>query len=333
MRSSLRLGIIGVGRFTRLWHLKYLRDIPQAQIVGLADPNMDNIRTACAEYELSGVQCFADHEEMLNELDLDAVIIASPHAYHSKQIRAALERRLHVLANKPLASSSAEIRELLQLAETNQRLLQVVYQRHLQPEYLFMHEYVGAGRLGEIMFCTAHISHSWLTRYQGEWRLERQVGGGGILTDTGRHLIDAVLWVTGQRPIALAAALEDYGLPFEVNAAVTLRFERSALGQLSVIGDSPWNHWWEAFNIWGSEGAITWTNNELLVMPKSAPAFHPGELPNGSTPEENFCKALIGAEQAVLPGEYDLQVTEFIEAVQRANATGQMIAYPQGSRT
>lgn len=329
MKSSVRLGLIGVGRFTRLWHLKQLRNAPQVFIAGLADPNADNIQAARAEYDLSGARSFADQREMLDNLDLDGVIVASPHAYHAEHIRAALEHGLHVLADKPLAGSSAETRQLLQLAEANHRLLQVVYQRHLQPEYLLMRDWAASGRLGEITFCAAHISHSWLTRYQGEWRQQPQLGGGGILNDTGRHLIDVLLWVAGQRPASLAATLEDYRLPFEVNAAVSLRFEGGALGQLSAIGDSPWNHWWETFSVWGREGAIAYTDNELRVMPKNGVAFRPAELPAGSSPEENFCKAILGEEKAALPGDYDLRVTEFIETARQAHAIGQMIAYPR----
>jgi predicted dehydrogenase len=326
-KIEIRLGIIGVGRFTRLWHLKYLQGIPQAKIVGLADPSLTNIEGSRLEYGLEEAQIFTNHREMISNLELDAVIVASPHVYHFEHVSDALNNGIHVLADKPLANSATEIKQLLDLAAQQNLLLQVCYQRHLQPEYLFVYDYVRSGKLGDLCFCTAKIAHSWLTRYQGEWRQTVDMSCGGALIDTGRHIIDALLWIIDSRPTALSAVIEDYGLPFEVNAAILVQFSTGVSGQISVIGDSPWNHWWEELSVWGREGAIIYESNRLTVLPKNGDAFHPTCLPATSSPEENFCRALLGESEPVLSGVYDLQVAELIEGARLANELGEVFLY------
>src|SRR5262249_46448718 len=120
MSSKFRVGIIGVGGIAQDVHIPGWLNLPDVEIVAVADVHKESAdRTARKQ----GIQyCFADYHELVKR-DLDAVDICAPNRVHTPAALAALAAGKHVLCEKPLAVSTAEIRQMGQLADEKQLLL------------------------------------------------------------------------------------------------------------------------------------------------------------------------------------------------------------------
>jgi predicted dehydrogenase len=102
-----------------------VRSIPDATVAALADVDGDALATAGAALGVPAERRFGDCGEMLADADLDAVVVATPHAFHYEQITAALDRGLHVLSEKPLVVDLDHNRELLARAESGETVVMV----------------------------------------------------------------------------------------------------------------------------------------------------------------------------------------------------------------
>lgn len=114
-RKKLRIGFIGTGGIALSAHVPGWQALPDVEIVAVADVR----ETAAREFvKATGgrVQVFSDYREML-KLDLDAVDICTPNKVHTPAVIAALKAGKHVLCEKPLATTTKEIRRIGELAD------------------------------------------------------------------------------------------------------------------------------------------------------------------------------------------------------------------------
>jgi predicted dehydrogenase len=201
-----RVGFLGLGWIGRS-RMRALRDSGAAEIVALADP--DEQARGAAALEAPEAVVIADPEELPT---LDGLVIATPSALHARQARDALQAGCAVFCEKPLGRDPEEVRQVIATARARDRLLAVdLSYRHTRAARA-LREVVRAGDIGEVQFAelTFHNAYGpdkpWFTR--------RSLAGGGCLIDLGTHLIDLLLWVTGERELRVeAAALRRHGRP------------------------------------------------------------------------------------------------------------------------
>lgn len=138
MSNSLRAAVIGVGYLGRFHAQKYAA-LPDVELVGVADPNPATAERVAAEL---GVTAFASHRELFGKVDL--VSIASTTESHHAIARDCLAAGLHVLVEKPVTVTVAEADELIALADTGQRILQVGHLERYNPAWLAVRDKIGA---------------------------------------------------------------------------------------------------------------------------------------------------------------------------------------------
>ncbi len=130
--SQLRVGIIGGGLVTQVEHLPNLIALPERfHVVGVADPSQRVRSGLVARYDIAA---FETVEALLAE-PLDAVVVATPDAYHADHIVAALERDLHVFCEKPLCYSVADAARIRAARDRAGRIVQVGYMKRFDPAY------------------------------------------------------------------------------------------------------------------------------------------------------------------------------------------------------
>jgi predicted dehydrogenase len=114
----VRIGVIGVGALG-FHHARLLRDIPQATFVGIHDANAERAKSVAAEL---GIRAFDSVSGLLAEVEAATIVVPTP-AHHAVA-RAALERGIHLLIEKPIATTLEEADDLLAVAKTNGALIQ-----------------------------------------------------------------------------------------------------------------------------------------------------------------------------------------------------------------
>ncbi|MBD3880854.1 Gfo/Idh/MocA family oxidoreductase [Phormidium tenue FACHB-886] len=156
--QPVKIALLGVGR----WGNHLLRNLlahPQAEVVAIVDPDADRLERTAHQFELDHSLLISDWATALEVPGLEAIVVATPAATHDRLIRAALQRKLHVLAEKPLTLDPLTALELCCLAEVQQRQLVIDH------TYLF-HPAVSRGRaviqqeqLGELRYGYASRTH------------------------------------------------------------------------------------------------------------------------------------------------------------------------------
>jgi predicted dehydrogenase len=187
--------------------------------------------------------------------DIDAVVVATPHAELSTIAIACLGAGKHVLVEKPGGRNLAEVSAVSEAAATAHRVAKVGYNHRFHPAMLKAREIVDRGELGQLMFMRGRYGHGGRPGYETEWRFERSASGGGQLVDQGSHLIDLAHWFLGELTV-VQAALRTFFWNAEVEDNVFLTLS-TAEGRIAWLHAS-WTEWKNLFSleIYGCDGKL-----------------------------------------------------------------------------
>jgi predicted dehydrogenase len=325
MSDKVRIGLIGTGGIAHV-HLRNLRAVGDAAVAALVDPDSARIDRAVSAFpELQDVPAFADHEQMLSNVELDAVLIASPHCYHRDQILAALQAGLHVLTEKPMVCTSADARLVMEEEQKAGKLVGISYQRHTDGAFRFVRRAIESGQAGDVQFVAAFQGQNWMRGTTGTWRQVAELSCGGQLNDSGSHLIDIILWVTGLQAKRVSASIQSFDREVDINSALAIDFANGATGTLSVVGNCP--IWWEDITIVCSDwtffmrqGRLTYSTGSRGEV-QALESTHYGD----TNPDRNFVDAIAGRMEVLAPSVCGLRTIELTEAAWRSAESGEAV--------
>ena len=206
--AKVKVGIIGTGH--RAWaHIAALKSIPDFEIVGLADPTPSFLERA-ASLAGPGVPTYSTHQQLFaGQKDLQAVFVVTPGGLHTQPVSDSLAHGLHVLQEKPMATSLADANRIIEAAEKSGRILQVGQQMRSTPIYQKVYELIQGGEIGSVQFVSGNLfrgdwnPRSWQvpdpqTGQPTIWRFLTKYTGSSLLED-GIHEIDVLNWIVGSR--------------------------------------------------------------------------------------------------------------------------------------
>ena len=318
--NPIRLAFIGCGGVAN-GHVGRIEQIPEAEIVALCDTSPDSIKRMKERHpSVAKLPVYEDWREMLDAVEVDAVEIHTPHTLHYEQIMESLDRGLHVLTEKPMVCMTERAKNVAAKVKETGLKLQVSYQRHFEPQYRFIRDYIAAGKLGDVHFVSALQGQEWKKAVKGTWRQDPKLSGGGQLNDSGSHLIDILLWTTGLAAESVQAIVDNRGTLVDINSSLAVRFTNGAQASIAVVGDAI--HWWEDFTVWGDKGVIYFRNGELSCADENGKITEPKKLPKPSNPDRNFIDAILGKDELDVPVECGMRVIELTEAAWRSGESG-----------
>lgn len=294
VESPLRLGVIGVGWYGMVDARAALK-VGGAEISAICDVDSDHLEKSAAELEKAQgkrPQTFKLYDDMLDQVELDAVIIASPPHWHALHLLAALRRKLHVYCEKPLAYDIRECQALLKAVQASDRIVQIGFQRRQHASFRQVRDFIHSGQAGDIVQVDAQIHYragtkdptpkdppptlDWnlwcgpapLIPYSEQvghfnWRLEKTTGHGHLV-DWGIHLIDATRMILDlTTPHRVMAAGGIYRLKDVITTpdTLTVHFE---FDRCPVV----WRH-----RLWGAEEYTPEVNNGIFFFGTKASVF------------------------------------------------------------
>src|SRR5262245_64186501 len=169
--ERVRIGFIGCGSMARYHGRIFTQQVPEAEIVGLVDPDARNLARFVTEIFPNGdaPPTFDDYRALLAETQLDGVMIISPHSHHFAQAIDAISAGCHVLVEKPMVIRTADAQALIAHARAHDKIVSVAFPGPFSCEFQYIRDLIARGDLGEIYMVTGVCAQNWLANVGGTW--------------------------------------------------------------------------------------------------------------------------------------------------------------------
>ncbi len=274
-------------------HVEAIRRLGH-RVVGILGSSAAKSRAAAEALGLE--KSYNSFAELLADLAVEVVHIATPNREHFAQVKAALTAGKHVVCEKPLATTSAETAELVKLAAKHHHLVTAVnYNVRFYPLCLEARDRVRAGQLGEVFHVTGSYLQDWLL-YPTDfnWRVLAEEGGElRAVADIGTHWLDLVTFITGLEVDAVCADLrtihpirqkprggtetftgssagnrptEPVNVTTEDYGSILVRFANNIRGCFTVSQVTAGRKNCIRFDIAASQAALSWDSEEPNVL-------------------------------------------------------------------
>jgi len=252
--SRLRLGLIGCGWIAAA-HVRAVTELAdRCTLLWAADPNVERAG-GIAERAGTGCRALADYREGL--VEVDAVIIATPHHLHAPVVLEAARARRHMLLEKPLATTLEDADRMLAAVEEAGVTLMVGYTRHYQPEFRRLRALVESGEYGRVLTLSATMIED-VGGYVTGWLAKREQLGGGCFFSAGGHPLEWLVSLGGP-VVEMRCVMERFAVRMEGEDTVVaaLRFAGGALGTLTQCWCQPHSQAWMSVRADCTGGILT----------------------------------------------------------------------------
>jgi scyllo-inositol 2-dehydrogenase (NADP+) len=193
--ESVRVGLVGYGIAGAVFHAPLISTTPGLTLGAVVTRDRQNAAEIGRRYP--GAVVVPTVEELLRRPDIELVVVASPNRTHVPVARAAIDRGLAVIVDKPLAVTSGEAEGLAALARERRVPLTVFQNRRWDNDFLTAQELVRGGQLGSLYRFESRYER-WRPAVKDGWRESPDpADGGGVLYDLGSHLIDQAISLFG----------------------------------------------------------------------------------------------------------------------------------------
>lgn len=223
---------------------------PATEMYALADPAR---AAAEALAQTHGATAHTDWRELVAHPGVDVVVVATPHAERAAVAIAALKQGKHVLCEAPLGRHLNEAVQLAGVATSAKGRFKIGCNHRYHPGLRQARAFVAAGVIGEVI--NVRASYGRGGRPEAEWRANRDLAGGGELTDEGVHVLDLVNWFVGE-PREVFAYTQAGVWPGNVEdgAFALMKWEDGKIAQLR----SAWTQWTDefCFEVFGTLGSV-----------------------------------------------------------------------------
>ena len=339
-KQTIRVGMIGCGGNAR-GHMTRLKQIKGVEIVALSDPSDQALEaTFKAHPELKGLPTFSDYRDMLEQVEMDAVEISTPHALHYDQIMDALDAGKHVLCEKPMVCTTEQALLVVEKVHSSGLVMGISYQRHFMGPYRYCRERILSGEAGKVNFISAWQSQNWYRSQvpRHTWRSRKALSCGGQLNDSGSHLLDIVLWMTSLQPVSVYAVQNNLDAEVDILTAMSVEFDNGAVGNFEscwVLPNTRPSVVDSKMELVFTKGSVSIDAQQTMIQKATESSYTvPGTLfvdiygtPVGFVMEaiRHFVKCVEEDREPWASGEDGLEVVRTCAAIVRSAETGRPV--------
>src|SRR5918993_3506437 len=200
----LRVAIMGLGSYgTRV--AEAMKDCKMAKLVGVISGTPSKIKDWQSKYNIEEKNCYNydNFDAIKNNADIDAVYVITPNALHHNQVIRVAKAGKHVICEKPMAINAKEGREMVDACNKANVKLLIGYRMHFEPHTLEVIRMRNAGEFGKVLFFQG--LSGFTIGDPTQWRLNKQLSGGGAMMDIGIYSINGARYMIGEDPIWITA--------------------------------------------------------------------------------------------------------------------------------
>ncbi len=327
-RVPIRFGAIGCGGAGTDRIMQLAKHAMGLQVVAAADirpERLDNLEKSLG-YSFARYTGAQDYRHVIDDHEIDAVGIFTPHIPHYEHVKYALTQGRHVLIEKPMVCGAANAIEITRMLQASGKIGVVHYQRHYEAKFVKARELIRKGVIGEVKTFYVYMAQDWAGR---EWRGDPAFSGGGQINDSGSHYLDILLWMTDLLPRSAEGFIDNWHQgdrkQIEINGMFNVELSNGAAGRIIIVGDIL-GGFQDDVRIRGSEGDLMFYGNKVLLRPQGKDIEEvPCPLPDGypESPCDNFVKLVRGrCRQNRVPFTFGVRVALLTETMLRSGHQG-----------
>lgn len=262
----INCAIAGLGRWGRAL-VEAAQGEPRLRITSAVEPDVGGAAGFCAAHGLSLTPSLDD---VLAEPGIDAVLLATPHSLHKRQVIAAAGAGKQVFCEKPLALRRDDAAEMFAACRNAGVLLAVGHNRRFWPSMQALRAITASGELGTILHVEGHNSNENSQAIIQGWRLSPEESPGAGLTGAGLHVLDGFVSLLGPARQVYARLNEREAGPPPLDAAtLAIEFVNGVSATLATVRATPF--YWRV-HVFGTKGSAEVLDEGTMVLRKSAEA-------------------------------------------------------------
>ncbi len=344
--KTLRIGLIGTGGIMRGAHMPGWQLAKDCQIVAACDSNGETAEKFAKDFNVARVS--TDALEIAQAKDVDVVDICTPNRAHTPAVLAALAAGKHVICEKPLAVTTAEVREMAAAAKKSGTILMTAQHFRFSPRVVALKRFVDAGSVGEVYHARVHaVRRNWLPT--SPTFIDDAISGGGPCMDIGVHALDTAMYLMGfPKPVRVSGTTMVNFAKGDVIPGAWGEWDRARFtvedfasgfvhfdnGATMVIEAAWLQHQKESEDfsarLFGRKASISWPTGEYSSTLNRA-------LIDGVVAEENglkaahsqeilaFIDAIRAGKPSPVPVEQTLSVISILEGIVQSGKSGREI--------
>jgi predicted dehydrogenase len=342
--STLKVAVIGCGSIAKYRHLPEYNASNQVEIVAVCDIVPERAEQMAEEYR---ALAFTDYKEVLKLEELDAISVCLPNYLHAPVSIDALNAGLHVLCEKPMATSKEEAEMMIASAKANDKKLMIAHNQRFVASHQSAKEIIDSGKLGKIYSFRTTFGHpgpeAWSVDGADSWFFNKEQAFIGAMGDLGVHKADLMRYLLGEFTEVGAFIETNAKENTEVddNAVCMLRTESGIIGTLTAS--------W-AYVSRGDNSTVIYGEKGILRLEDDPTYSLIEEYRNGSvinhkldkiqTNEEggqtnthvidHFVESIVEDKQPLISGEEGMKSLQIILAALDSQESKQIISLKQG---
>jgi predicted dehydrogenase len=244
-QRPVRAAVIGCGLMAREHVRGLLKKRGEVDIAVVSDPSPRAYEAMRDLFLEAGLEAPPNKPDLGSLLDacrgcVDVALVVTPHKFHFEHAKAAMEAGLDVLLEKPMVTNAEEALDLIDVRDRTGRLLVISFNGSLSPQVRLASQMLRSGELGEILSISATVWEGWASSYDGHWKQDPEVSGGGFMFDTGAHMLNTVADLAGEDFVEVAAWLDTRGRRenLDITGTVMSRLASGALVSMCACGET-----------------------------------------------------------------------------------------------
>ncbi|MEX2150319.1 MAG: Gfo/Idh/MocA family oxidoreductase [Steroidobacteraceae bacterium] len=322
------VALVGIGDLAQGQVIPAIRKSGSCRLAGLVSGSRDKLRDIGGRFDVpeSAQYSYDDFDQIAANPDIDIVYILLPNAMHAEYAVRAAQAGKHVICEKPLAVSVPEGEAMIAASWTAGKYLAVAYRLQFSPHHREMLRLAREQVYGPVQLIQANIGFGI---EDGDWRLRRELAGGGVLLEQGVYAVQAARSLNGHSPVEVQGH-ESKSDPkryseVEESAIWTMRFADGAIAHCAASYSMRMNRLWAgaADGYFGLEPAYTYDN---LRGQSSGGKIDASQVNQFALQLDDFARCIRdGVPPELNSGEEGLRDLRIIEAIYQSIREGRPV--------
>lgn len=338
--GKLRVAVIGCGSIAQHRHLPEYKANKNVELVAVCDIKEERALEVAEKF---GAKAYKSYEELLSGGGVDAVSVCTPNYLHAPITIAALNAGVHVLCEKPMATSKQEAEAMIAAAKESGKKLMIAHNQRFVPSHQKARKLIESGEIGRIYSFRTAFGHGgpegWSVDGKESWFFKKEKAFVGAMGDLGVHKTDLLRYLLGEEIVEVGSFVETSAKDFadvDDNAVCILKTESGIIGTLAAS----WAYVSKEDNstiIYGEKAILRLEDdpvNSLVVQYKNGEVvnYQLGRIQSNEEGGQNnsrvinlFVDAVVNNQEPPVPGEEGMKSLNVILAALESNETKQIV--------